>query len=269
LDDDLVECKPFPFSQYSGAVQPVVITAWIAGGQSFQLFPPKGDSTYTFQNNNLTAGTSVLFSMMDSQGRDGGVSDIKTVRLSSTGTICAANANISKKSNIGAIAGGVVGALLCSCLIALGILLWVRRRNGIDDNIIKISKLKKVPDLLEETTEQHLPPGHAITPYRQSMSSGGLATTKKARNDRETATESARLMTNYDDITSASGSSTSAGASQTSRSRFIVHTDITEIDDEPIELPPQYSEGRAPILGLHLLSSDDAGPSTLGVPRKS
>ncbi|PPQ87035.1 hypothetical protein CVT25_000012 [Psilocybe cyanescens] len=32
--------------------------------------------------------------------------------------------------------------------------------------------------------------------------------------------------------------------------RLIVHTDITETAHEPLELPPQYSEGRAPIPGL-------------------
>ena len=88
------------FSGYDGAVQPVTIAvspilelatlfthdiffaqAIIPGGNGFLLNPPVGDPSYSW-NVNVAHGTSMLFFMTDSRGRQGGSSDVRIVGVS-------------------------------------------------------------------------------------------------------------------------------------------------------------------------------------------
>ncbi|KDQ63462.1 hypothetical protein JAAARDRAFT_189038 [Jaapia argillacea MUCL 33604] len=85
LNDALQQCRPFTFSAYTGAVQPVTIYGLIPGGESFVLNPPEGPVSFAWPAN-VAAGTSILFAMVDAQGRQGGSSDVRLVGLSNDAT---------------------------------------------------------------------------------------------------------------------------------------------------------------------------------------
>jgi hypothetical protein len=78
LNSVLQQCRPYTFSDYSGAIQPVTIMGLIPGGQSVVMKPPVGSTTFDWVAN-VEAGTSMIFVMIDSQGRQGGSSDVKTI----------------------------------------------------------------------------------------------------------------------------------------------------------------------------------------------
>jgi len=78
LNSVLQQCRPYTFSDYSGAIQPVTIMGLIPGGQSVVLKPPAGSTTFDWLAN-VEARTSMIFLMVDSQGRQGGSSDVKTI----------------------------------------------------------------------------------------------------------------------------------------------------------------------------------------------
>ena len=80
--------RTYVFSGYDQAVQPVTVTVssqllareafpnlfalqgYIPGGSTFQFNPPTGPSNYDWLAD-LKAGTSVVFAMTDSRGRNG------------------------------------------------------------------------------------------------------------------------------------------------------------------------------------------------------
>lgn len=82
LPSALTQCNGYTFSNYDGAVQPITITAVIPGGEYVTFNPPNGSSYYNWIAD-VKAGTDLVFFMMDSQGRQGGISDIEQVSLSS------------------------------------------------------------------------------------------------------------------------------------------------------------------------------------------
>jgi hypothetical protein len=112
----------------------------IPGGESFVLSAPTGPN-YTWIAD-IAAGTQVIFYMMDSQGRQGGVSPIYTVQPlantsclnvnSPSSTASAPSQTSSQSSNastvqVGIIAGAAVGGVvLLVVLIIVGI--WCIRR---------------------------------------------------------------------------------------------------------------------------------------------
>ncbi|CCO26214.1 hypothetical protein BN14_00232 [Rhizoctonia solani AG-1 IB] len=77
LDRSLQQCRPYIWSHYEGAVQPITITGLIPLGKTFILNAPLGDS-YTWMTN-IAAGTNVVFVVVDAQGRQGGSTDLYTV----------------------------------------------------------------------------------------------------------------------------------------------------------------------------------------------
>ncbi|KAG6842270.1 hypothetical protein C0991_000240 [Blastosporella zonata] len=141
----------------------------IPGGQTFVLFPPTGPTSYTW-NANVAAGTSILFTMVDAQGRSGGTSDIKTVGITDDATCLntispsstaasvtstsatststnsqstsatssvspTATAQPDQNTSIAAIAGTVIGALVfLAVIITLGLFLLRRRRDNSSNN---------------------------------------------------------------------------------------------------------------------------------------
>ncbi|KAJ3506021.1 hypothetical protein NLJ89_g7106 [Agrocybe chaxingu] len=298
LDGDLEECKSYPFTLYSGAVQPITITGFIPNGQSFQIAPTVGDS-YTWKNN-LTAGTSVSFSMTDSQGRTGGTSDIRVVKLSgdqsclSTSTLAGASStttssgsqntdtggagspNEGKKSNVAAIAGGAAGGVVALLLAGLLAFFFMRRRKKPQPS--EKADLTAVPFLSappDDGSQGHRPVFRAQSPHSTHNTQGSISQKGLLSHSShpsfsgspntspmmsEFGADQTRLqpgpsLSGYPPHRPLSAESSSGGHSQyppQPPQRVILHTDIAESMplDVPLELPPQYSAGRAPIPGL-------------------
>ncbi|KAF8168177.1 hypothetical protein B0H34DRAFT_49886 [Crassisporium funariophilum] len=158
LNSALQQCRPFVFSGYDTAIQPVTITGIVPGGTSFILNPPNGPNSFTW-NANVAQGTSMLFFMTDAQGRQGGSSDIRLVAFSDdtsclnnlspsstsaapsatgsttpTSTSTAAPTTTAPPSNglsIAAIAGTVIGALLfLAVIVTLGLFFLRKKRDA-------------------------------------------------------------------------------------------------------------------------------------------
>ncbi|KAF9463834.1 hypothetical protein BDZ94DRAFT_1257555 [Collybia nuda] len=148
----LQQCRPYVFSGYADAQQPVTIVATVPGGTSIILTPPFGPTSFSWDAN-VVHGTLMLFMMFDAQGRTGGCSDIKAVGItddvtclngnspsstttiatptstftSSTGTSATtptpsaapSSGEPTKGTSIAAIAGTVIGALVYNTLDSL------------------------------------------------------------------------------------------------------------------------------------------------------
>ncbi|KAF8710465.1 hypothetical protein RHS03_02207, partial [Rhizoctonia solani] len=84
LDRSLQQCRPYIWSHYESASQPITITGLIPLGKTFVLNAPLGDSfTWT---TNVASGTNVVFIVVDAQGRQGGSTDLYTVGSSDDNT---------------------------------------------------------------------------------------------------------------------------------------------------------------------------------------
>ncbi|KAF9535396.1 hypothetical protein CPB83DRAFT_841676 [Crepidotus variabilis] len=81
LNGDLKECMPYTFSQYSGAILPIRVMGFIPSGPFFSSSAPDQSDTYVWKNT-YPAGTPISFTVVDSQGRSGGTSNIRTVMAS-------------------------------------------------------------------------------------------------------------------------------------------------------------------------------------------
>ncbi|KAH8120266.1 hypothetical protein DFH11DRAFT_1559227 [Phellopilus nigrolimitatus] len=79
LNTALQQCRSFTFSGYDGATQPVTVLGLIPLGQTFQLHSPSSGPTSFEWEANVAADTSIAFIMIDSEGRQGGSSDLRTV----------------------------------------------------------------------------------------------------------------------------------------------------------------------------------------------
>ncbi|OJA11300.1 hypothetical protein AZE42_06524, partial [Rhizopogon vesiculosus] len=126
----------YSFTTYDGAVLPVTITGLIPGGEFVPLYAT--GSSYTWIAD-VAAGTNLIFFMIDSQGRQGGVSPLNTVQplsntsclnVNSPSSTASAPSQTSSQSTpsgnntttVGIIAGATVGGLvLLVVLIILGI----------------------------------------------------------------------------------------------------------------------------------------------------
>ncbi|KIM48268.1 hypothetical protein M413DRAFT_16245 [Hebeloma cylindrosporum] len=169
LNSALQQCRPFVFSGYTQAVQPVSIYGVIPGGNSFSLSPPTGPTSFSWDAS-VARGTSMIFFMTDSQGRQGGSSDVRIVGFSddsscltglspsstqsppgasqtapsTTASSTPPPTSTSPSSNgisIAAIAGTVIGALLfLAVVITLGLFFLRKKRDatgGIAPNSFK------------------------------------------------------------------------------------------------------------------------------------
>ncbi|TFK41233.1 hypothetical protein BDQ12DRAFT_431045 [Crucibulum laeve] len=170
LNTALTQCRPYIFSDYPTAIQPVTIMGIIPSGTPFVLNPPQGSNSFSWIAN-VAHGTSIIFMMIDAAGRQGGSSDIKTVGISddstclnalspsstsaapsstspstsqtpsttSTGSSSAASETFSSPSqggvSIAAIAGTVIGALLfLAVIITLGLFFLRKKRDARNPN---------------------------------------------------------------------------------------------------------------------------------------
>ncbi|KII93896.1 hypothetical protein PLICRDRAFT_694980 [Plicaturopsis crispa FD-325 SS-3] len=153
LNTALQQCRPYTFSGYSTAVQPITITGMIPGGSVFKLHPSKGVTSYDWTAN-VAAGSPIIFNVVDAQNREGGDSDLlqignsdETSCLNSNSPTTTSNAPAAASQtsaapaattvasgptiSIGAIAGTAVGGLIAlAVLVTLGLFFLRKRRNG-------------------------------------------------------------------------------------------------------------------------------------------
>ncbi|OAX35607.1 hypothetical protein K503DRAFT_828531 [Rhizopogon vinicolor AM-OR11-026] len=165
------QCNDYTFSGYDDAVLPVTITGLIPGGTSVILYPVT-TSNYTWVAD-VKEGTSLLFFMTDSQGRDGGVDNLKTVadstdasclnaispsstssapsqtssQSNSSGTSSSTSAG-SSGPNVGIIAGAAVGG---GVLLVLSITLVIYYRQKASRGHLQHTSAGNLPSPLIQT----------------------------------------------------------------------------------------------------------------------
>lgn len=191
LPTALQQCNEYTFDDYDNAVQPITITALIPGGESLILHPPTGPS-YTWIAD-VSAGTTLVFVMTDSQGRQGGSSDLETVTLSNNATCLSSNSpsstasvpssttaststgvsptstqSTSSSSNTATIVSAAIGCVVAlAALVSLGMFLLRKRRASRSLYVMSSSKRhsRRLPSAdLDHGGNQygHVPP---IYPY--------------------------------------------------------------------------------------------------------
>ncbi|TFK77164.1 hypothetical protein BDN72DRAFT_953637 [Pluteus cervinus] len=186
----LQQCRPFSFSAYTGAVQPISILAMVPGGTSLVLNPPLGSTDYSWTAN-AAEGTSMIFAMVDSQGRQGGSSDVRLVGVSDDTTCLSANSPSSTSARpsptstlpssapsksatqspapstgpaMGVIIGTAVGGFLfLAVLVTLG-LFFLRKRYDVQ----KHTRLPPVD--LTQDSDEHGFPGSGMHTSSSAMS---------------------------------------------------------------------------------------------------
>ncbi|KAF7347889.1 Methionine vitamin-b12 [Mycena venus] len=145
------QCQKYTFIDFAGATPPVTVIGVIPGGDSFVLNVPPTATQFDWTAN-VYNDTTIIFMMIDAQGRPGG-SVRYTVALSgdsscindqspsstippssgptsssSSPSPSSSSAPSTPSSNVGAIAGSVLGALIfLAVLITLG-LFFLRQR---------------------------------------------------------------------------------------------------------------------------------------------
>lgn len=228
---------------------------FVPNGEFFQITAPMGD-TFSWRNN-LTAGTEVIFGVKDSLGRDGGMSGSKVV-ITSGDTSCLRQKKSDSSRNMAGIVGGVVGGLVG--LLLIGSLFWffLRRRRRARRSSEK-GKLDLTYDAIGGTLaddNELVPHPYIIEPLvGPTVVLSDTASTSKSRllpmtssQHLSTTSVSSPRYSEFS-LTGSSSMYTDTRASVTPSQRIIVHTDISEAEG-PVELPPQYSDRRAPIPGL-------------------
>ncbi|KAH9944293.1 uncharacterized protein BXZ73DRAFT_96784 [Epithele typhae] len=186
-DSALSQCRTYTFNQFSSAVQPITITGFVPGGDSFVLNPPKGSTTFDWIAD-IASGTSLAFFAVDSRGRQGGTTEFATVGLSDDKTCLDKNSPASvidaPKSTATSSTGsdsngnptnqdstssdaGTIAAVIVGVLVSLGVigsLFWfyLRRRKG-NRGLFGGRFRKQEVDLIH--VDSNLPPASALNPY--------------------------------------------------------------------------------------------------------
>ncbi|KAF8350129.1 hypothetical protein F5887DRAFT_943923 [Amanita rubescens] len=147
----LQQCSPLTVTGYAKGVQPVTFYGVIPLGQTFTMQQPTGASSFNWTSD-VAAGTSIVFFMVDAQGRQGGSSNITKVESSNDAT-CLDSSSPSSTSahkspthatststpvstgpshpNSGISSGGIVGIVIGVLLflaVAITMALFIRRR---------------------------------------------------------------------------------------------------------------------------------------------
>ncbi|KAL0571662.1 hypothetical protein V5O48_010302 [Marasmius crinis-equi] len=285
-DNTLTQCQNFAFTQYDGAKLPLTIFAFLPGGSdSFVVpFSPAQAKSFNWKAN-VTAQAQVAISVIDSQGRGGGTDIMRVVAGSSdksclsdtgssgtttggatpTGGSGGSGTDSESKSSFGtgAIAGIAVGAALVSGLLA-GLIWWLTRRRSKDPRGPRAIDLAEdmghngaeQPMLSAQYQPDPFPPVFVAPGMNASV---GSFQPNQQQQHPYPPPGIPRQQSYYDDTTSSSGAGSSASGSRTTKtSNFIVHRDIEEAD-EPVDLPPQYVDRRAPIPGLAVDSPPPVG----------
>ncbi|KAK0208080.1 hypothetical protein DFS33DRAFT_408619 [Desarmillaria ectypa] len=314
LNTALQQCRIYTFSAYTSAVQPVTIMGIIPNGDTFVINPPNGPTEYDWTAD-VYNGTSIIFAMSDSQGRQGGSSDVKNVGTSTdqsciddsspsstaapsstssassttmTTSAAASETTSSSGTPIGAIAGTVLGGLVfLAAAITLALFFLRRKRdraNRYDDGTDlgrHSRRLQSDIDLVDGyDTRSHAntPSGSAFpffdrgTDYASSTP-GSEAPDHYSHGMPDSPPNPFVSPRDYDQgptsidpftahhhsqpsssqtMSSAQRKAAMAGAASYTPSRFILHTDAEDAplpppnEDGVVELPPQYSERKAP-----------------------
>ncbi|KAJ3721474.1 hypothetical protein C8R42DRAFT_721067 [Lentinula raphanica] len=147
LNAALQQCREFTFEAYTAAIQPVtILVGVIPGGDSFTLSPPNGSTSYEWTAD-IWNGTTIVFMMVDAEGRQGGTSDTLTVGTSDNSSCINASSPVATTSpiassanststdsgsstSVGAIVGGAVGGSVTLAAGMLFALCCIRRRRG-------------------------------------------------------------------------------------------------------------------------------------------
>ncbi|KAH8814620.1 hypothetical protein DL96DRAFT_1752954 [Flagelloscypha sp. PMI_526] len=292
--DSIAQCQPYPFTQIgttpnAKVVRPTYLLVLIPNGnQSYSIEMPKAESfAWTVD---VKAGTRFVPDMFDSQGNQGGVGNLLNVQ---TGTnSCTLHSNVAQASTPGspsksgsksapkatstdpsaetpsnddnsggvsaaAIAGIVIGVLVVIAAVALALFFYRRRRRsggtrGVnsDDKYVMDENLPPV-----KLDPFHLPPpataDGASSRYSMGTTSAAPSIVQSTYSAYPTKSQLAYRLDND------------------SVPNYIQHRDINDDElqlpppDEPIELPPSYSQARAP-LRLHALGVENGGPPLSG-----
>ncbi|KAG1769151.1 hypothetical protein EDD22DRAFT_977564 [Suillus occidentalis] len=279
LPTALQQCNEYTFDDYDNAVQPITITALIPGGESLILHPPTGPS-YTWIAD-VSAGTTLVFVMTDSQGRQGGSSDLETVSLSNNATCLSSNSPSSTasvpSSTTASTSTGVsptstqsTPSSTIGCVVALAALVSL----GIASRSLYVMSSSKrhsrrLPSAdLDHRGNQygHVPPIYPY-PYQADSVSHLAPPIHSTTQSHLTSPSTGSFMLNepHPPFTwlgtgmlegssmSSAGRRKAAMAGQTAykpSTRFILHTDVEDVlpdDNGVVELPPQYSEHRQPL----------------------
>ncbi|KAL1754648.1 hypothetical protein FB107DRAFT_263130 [Schizophyllum commune] len=272
LNSALQQCRPYVFSGYGEASKPVTAYGIIPLGDFITLHPNDNADYYEWTAN-AAEGTSIIFAMVDSQGRQGGASDTKLVGASddssclndssptTTATATASSGSDSgNKVSIGAIAGTVLGALVfLAAVVTLG-LFWLRKRGGDrqpweQKRRQSLAVLEVDPPSYDRHQGEFMPPGgqYDADPFVVPPPVTYQPRDSAVLSDSDHAAAQARSRT-MSMNSGALSSSTSKGmqtptTSRYAHSRFILHTDVEDVEPMPdaegiIELPPQYTERR-------------------------
>lgn len=322
LNSNLQQCRPFTFSGYDAAVPPVTIGAIVPGGSAFTVSPPLGQPSYDWT---VTAarGTSMVFFMADSQGRQGGSSDLRSVGASDDSSCLSysspstttdapgptqTNSSPSSSSSTSSpptpisaasIAGAIIGSVLFLAVV-ITLALFVMKRmqsnvrkkqlpsrvdltDGDAGNRLYISPygyslqpsnhqidfggsknpVSEAP-FTESTTHFPLPPPflpqpyHPYSPQSQHPCFDVPASPSVQNGNLEVYANPAPTFSQHSSGWDSSQTSTAqqkpdlVGIPSQPPSRLILHTDAEDTEDASpydggfIELPPQYSERRAP-----------------------
>lgn len=287
LNSALQQCRPYVFSGYDGAVQPVTITGIIPGGQSFILNPPVGPTSYEWTAN-VWNQTSIIFVMEDSQGRAGGSSDLRAVSTSDdsscidgsspSSTITAGPTSTSSSPSsessttadsstpIGAIAGTVLGALVfLAASVTLGLFCLRKRRDAAHEKRYS-HRVHSDVDLAGDPHRYPYPPNRSNDngTSLSRMSSGdpfgsyGAVPAPGYAGYPESSVSGSAVVP-FTAQSTAQGSMTAAerkaamagGSTYASSSRYIMHTDIEDA------VPPPNDEG---VIELPPQYSERRGP---------
>ncbi|KAJ8584840.1 hypothetical protein M405DRAFT_936387 [Rhizopogon salebrosus TDB-379] len=142
----LQQCSDFIFTGYGGAIQPAEITGLIPGGGNFVLYPVT-NSSYTWVVD-VKEGTSLIFFMTDSQGRQSGTSallkvadstDASCLDMNSPSSTASApsqtSASTSSGSNTSTANVGIVIGIVATIASFLIVLSWLRKRKARSSNV--------------------------------------------------------------------------------------------------------------------------------------
>ncbi|KAI0257481.1 hypothetical protein BJV78DRAFT_1278000 [Lactifluus subvellereus] len=286
LDDALQQCRPYRFTAFSGAIQPVTIYAMVPGGTATVLNPPNQSTEFAWSPASVSAGTGIVFVMSDSAGRTGGASGIKvsgstsdtsclnsnspaltlqgtssTTSISATPTATqtspASSSPATSKSTSTALVAAIVGVVVgLGALLAFGIFILRRYRRNQPDRQKRHFELdesyRDEPSTVPYMVNPFPPPNRpsTVTPYEMST----MATSTAGFAPPPTAEETAPLTSSLPPSPPvppprARKANLAASTTRYEPARLVVHRDLEEVapEDNVIELPPQYSENRQPL----------------------
>ncbi|KAN0134811.1 hypothetical protein V8E53_007185 [Lactarius tabidus] len=282
LDVALQQCQPFTFSNYPGATLPVTIYGLVPGGTAIVLNAPNGATQYVWNAASIPTGTSVIFAMSDAQNRTGGVSGIlvsgstantsclnanspsvtqqstpstqTSLSPSSSSSSSSATASPSSKSNkisgltlFAAIAGTLV---FLGVVAALGVFLLRRCRKNSSRRRTANFVVDRYHDSPSLVSVRHgvepfpTAPSNTTSPYEMTRMENSAASLIHP------ASEATGHSPSPVPPTSAGPRKTDMASTRNQPARFILHTDVEEIEPDEngfIELPPQYSASRRPL----------------------